>query len=418
MEAWPAEELEEHAADVAGAAFELLRSKAAWRHRRVETITVLSHEDVRRAVSVDFTVPAKYRDHLIVSGAGECVVPLAGLAKRPLVHFDLRNEEGHSVPLLTAEQNRLIDRELLYVALEEDLETQDAGEAVRAAAERAAGPVIEAVLGGGAPAGALDRLEREHALAPLTVFRAWAEILERSFILWAVVGGLDRRRVLKFASDEPFSLRAGFTHDYDAPGATEAASYHLEVAVPAELRARSTTLEDYATAEVLAAGERDTDRPAIYYAADPARAPARPVARVRYGAERGRFLVPAALVTAVITLLLALPLALADLDALAAESGPAIGIVLSVSAVFSVLVLRTDEHPLLRLILLRFRLCLVAGTLAALLAAAVLGFRAGTWLLHAGWALAAAISAGAAGILILAAARSPASRSRPAPSEP
>jgi hypothetical protein len=417
VEAWPAEEFEEHAADVAAAAFELLRRQAAWRHRRVETITVLSHEEVRRAVSVDFTVPAEYRGDLVVSAAGECVVPLAGLAKRPLVHFDLRNEEGHSVPLLTAEQNRLIDRELLYVALGEDLDSQDAGEAVRAEVERAAGPVIEAVLGAGAPAGALERLERAHDLA-LVDFRAWAALLERSFVLWAVVRGLDRRRVLKFAADEPFSLRAGFAHHYDAPGATEAASYHLEVAVPADLRARSTTLGDYASDEVLAAGQRDTDRPAIYYAADPVRAPARPVVRVRYGAERGRFLVPAALVATVITLLLAVPLALADLEALAAESGPAIGIVLSTSAVFSALVLRTDEHPLLRLILLRFRLCLVASTLATLLAAAVLGFRADTWLLYSGWALATAISAAAAGTLVFATARSPSSRSRPAPSAP
>ena len=41
-------------------------------------------------------------------------MPLALLDKRPLVHFDLRNEEQHSIPLLTAEQNRTIDRELLY----------------------------------------------------------------------------------------------------------------------------------------------------------------------------------------------------------------------------------------------------------------------------------------------------------------
>jgi hypothetical protein len=417
VEAWPVEEFEEHKEDVAAAALELLRHPAAWRHRRVETITVLSHEEVRRAVSLDFTVPADHRELLIVSAAGECVVPLATLAKRPLVHFDLRNEEGHSVPLLTADQNRLVGRELLYVALDEDLNRDDAGEPVSAAVEQAAGPLIEQVLGAGAPAEALDRLEDEHGVA-LVDFREAVELLERSFVLWAVVRGLDRRRVLKFAYDEPFSLRAGFTHYYDAPGATEAASYHLEIAVPAELRARRTTLEDIATDQVLVVGERDTDRPAIYYAADPARPPAEPAVLVSYGAERGRFLVPAALVATVITLLLVLPLAFADLEALAAESGPAIGIVLSTSAVFSALVLRTDEHQLLRLVLLRYRLCLVASTLATLLAAAVLGFRADTWLLYAAWALAAAVSAAAAGILVLGVARSPASRSRPGTPEP
>ena len=99
--------IEERAADIAEAADVLLRHQAAWRHRRVETITVLTHEQVRRHVSIDFTVPEEQREGLRLS-ADEYVVPLALLAKRPLVHFDLRNEEQHSIPLLTAEQHRTI----------------------------------------------------------------------------------------------------------------------------------------------------------------------------------------------------------------------------------------------------------------------------------------------------------------------
>ena len=414
MQAWPGEELEERAGDVAVAAEALLRRRAAWRHRRVETLTVLSHEQVRRAVSVDFTVPAEYRDDLVVSEAGECVVPLALLAKRPLVHFDLRNEEGHSVPLLTAQQNSVIDRELLYLALDSDLAAQDAPGPVQDAVSLAAGEVIEAVLSRGAGAEAVERLAREHGVEPLDDFRAMADVLSRNFVMWAVTRELGRRRVFKFAYDEPFSQRPGLTHYYDAPGATEAASYHLEVAVPPDLKARTTSLVDYATGEVLAAGRRDVDRPALYYAADLARPPQEPGVVVAYGAERGRFLVPAAIVTAVITLLIALPLMLSDLDALAQSTGAAVGLVLSTSAVFSALVLRTDEHPLVRLILVRYRLCLVASTLAALLAAAVLGFRAEPDALRAGWTAAAAVSAVAAAMLIRAAARSPSARSAPA----
>lgn len=47
MTRWPGEAIEERAADVAVAAESLLRRQAAWRHRRVETVTVLSHEQVR-----------------------------------------------------------------------------------------------------------------------------------------------------------------------------------------------------------------------------------------------------------------------------------------------------------------------------------------------------------------------------------
>ena len=137
-----------------------------------------------------------------------------------------------------------------------------------------------------------------------------------------------------------------------------------------------------------------------------------------FGAERWRFLAPAALVATVIALLVAPPFVFADLPALAGSAGPAIGLVLSTSAVFSALVLRTDEHPLLRLMLVRSRLLLVACTLAALFAAAALGFRARPWLLEATWAVAAVVSVVSAGILLVEAARAPSVRSGPASEKP
>jgi hypothetical protein len=404
--------------DIAEAAFDLLRYQGAWRHRRVETLTVLSHEQVRRAVSVDFTVPATFRDKLLISAAGEAVVPLALLARRPLVHFDLRNEETHAVPLLTADQNALIDRELLDRALIVDLDELGLDDATSNAVYAAAGPVIDAVLADAAGAGAVERLEHDHGLPPLTELRLMASWLSGTFVLWAVTREIDRRRVLKFAYDEPFTQRPGFEHYYDAPGCAEAASYHVEVVVPADMRARSARLDDSATGAVLVAGARDTDRPALYYAAGPDAAPADPAVVVAYGPERGRFLVPAAMAAAVITLLVTLPAAFADLEGLAGRAGPAIGLVLSTSAVFSALVLRTDEHPLLRLMLVRDRLCLVATTLIALFAAALLGFQADSALLKAGWAVAAVASAVASGILITSVTRAPSLRSTPAPDQP
>jgi len=410
--AWPGEEIEERAAEVASAAGVLLRRSAAWRHRRVETITVLTHEQVRRHVSVDFTVPEEYRESLRLS-ADEWVVPLALLAKRPLVHFDLRNEEGHSIPLLTADQNRMIGRELLYQALDADLEEQDADPETLVAA----GPLIEAVLADDVRqvSEQIDALERERGLEPLSDFRAAADTLSRNFILWAIVRGLERRRVFKFAHDEGFAQRPALSHFYATPGCTQAATFHVEVAVPPGLRARSTDLFDDATGALLRAGARDADRPAIYFVADPQVELQRPGLLVQYGAERWRFLGPAALVATVICLLVALPWLFADLDALAASAGAAIGLVLSTSAVFSALVLRTDEHPLLRVMLVRYRLLLVASTLAALFAAAALGFRARPWILETTWALAAVVSALAAGILIIETVRAPSLRRGPPP---
>jgi hypothetical protein len=412
--AWPGEDIEERASEIAYAGEVLLRRAGAWRHRRVETITLVTHEAVRRQVSIDFTVPEEFRESLRLSAAHEYAVPLAILAKRPLVHFDLRNEEGHSIPLLTAEQGRTIGRELLYVALDADVDAQDAdAEAVGVAA----GPIIEMVLRESVyEVGAeIEALERELGLEPLTDFRTRADTLGRGFIVWAVVRGLERRRVFKYAHDEGFAQRPELAHFYDARGCTEAMTFHVEVAVPPGLRARSTSLYDDATGAVLAAGARDADRPAIYFAADPARDLGRPVLGVVYGAERWRFLGPAAMVAAVITLLVAPPLFFADLHALSGSAGAAIGLVLSTSAVFSALVLRTDEHPLLRVMLVGPRLLLVACTLAALFAAAALGFRARPWILETTWGLAAAVSALATGILTVDAVRAPSLRRRPPP---
>jgi hypothetical protein len=411
--AWPGEEIEERASDIAVAADVLLRRQAAWRHRRVETLTVLSHEQVRRQVSIDFTLPADYRDLLRLADSGECAVPLAVLQKRPLVHFDLRDEEQRSVPLLTADQGRTIGRELLYLRIDADLAEQEADEE---AVTLAAGPLIEAILADDPRRleRRIEELEAGHGLEPLSEFRATAAVLSRGFVLWAVASGVERRRVLKFASDEPFVQRPDFAAVYRATGCTEAASYHVEVAVPADLRARTTTLVDSGTGATLAVGQRDTDRPALYFTADPAAALERPGLLVSYGAERWHFLGPAAVVATVIALLVLPPWVFSDLNSLAGRAGPAIGLVLSTSAVFSALVLRTDEHPMLRLMLVRYRLCLVACTLAALFAAAALGFQARAWVIDVTWALAAVVSAVSAGILIIAAARSPSVRSRPA----
>ena len=400
--AWPGEVIEERAVDIADAADVLLRHQAAWRHRRVETITVLSHEQVRRHVSIDFTVPERQREGLRLS-AEEFVVPLALLTKRPLVHFDLRNEEQHSIPLLTAEQHRTIARELLYRQLDSDIADQELADD---SLVLAAGELIEAVL-----ADEPQRLEAEIAAletahqVELPDFRATASVLSEFFIVWAIVRGLDRRRVFKFAADEPVG-RTSFVYAIDASGCTEAESYHVEVAVPADLKARRTRLVDRATREPLAAGEQDTDRPALYYRAE-APLPTAPVILVEFAAERWRFLAPAALIASIIALLIAPPFLFSDLRALPDTAGAAVGLVLSTSAVFSVLILRTDEHPLLRLMLVRARALLAVSTVAVLFAAASIGFRTAGWIIEGTWALAALVSVLTAGILIVEASRAP-----------
>jgi hypothetical protein len=400
VQPWPGEVLEERAGEIAAGFAALVTRQAAWRHRRVETITVLSHEQVRRHVSVDFTVPVEHRDDVRLSDT-EWIVPLALLVKRPLVHFDLRSEDESVVPLLRSDEAQLISRELLYLALDLDAEGADTVDAA---------PLIEWILAAGTEeSAAIDAAvaELEEQLGPLPGFAALASHLASGFLLCAVLNDVGKRRVIKFAYDEPLARPGRLAHFYDAPGCTEAASYHAEVDVPAELRARTTEMIDNFTGAVLATGPRDADRPAIHYVAD-AGARVDPGLSVRYGTERGRFLVPAALVAWVISLGLALPWLFADLGALATSGGPAIAVLLSSSALFSGLVLRSGEHPLVRLILAPYRLCLAAATVAAVVAGGALAFRASSGMLDITWGAGALVAILAASILTVEAARAPA----------
>jgi hypothetical protein len=113
------------------------------------------------------------------------------------------------------------------------------------------------------------------------------------------------------------------------------------------------------------------------------------------------------LVASIIALLVAPPFFFADLTNLPGTATAAVGLVLSTSAVFSVLVLRAGEHPLLRSMLLRARVLLAASTVAALFAAASIGFRTAGWIIEGTWGLAALVSVLTAGILIIEAVRAP-----------
>ena len=400
MQPWPGEVLDERSGEIAVGFAALLTRQAAWRHRRVERITVLSHERVRRHVSVDFTVPESHREELRLSES-EWVVPLAYLAKRLLVNFDLFMEDEAAVALLRSDEAQLISRELLYVML--DLDTEDA-------IEEDIAPLIEWILAAGpAEAEQVDAAvgELEDALGPLPGFSALAAQLTRGFLLCAVLDDVSRRRVVKFAYDQPLARPGRSVHFYDTPGCTQAASYHAEVDVPAEMRARTTDMVDDLTGKVLALGPRDTDRPAIHYVAEPDAATS-PGLSVSYGAERGRFLVPAAIVAWVIALGLALPWLFADLPGLAASPSPAIAILLSSSAIFSGLVLRSGEHPLVRLMLAPYRLCLATSTVAAVLAGGVLAFHGSSGTLAWTWGLGSLVAVLSASILTVEAARAPA----------
>jgi hypothetical protein len=253
---WP-DELYESLSDSAGrVCFGLLFSERRWVHRRVETISVLSHEVARRSVSVDCTVPPAFRARLEIPGQGQSLVPLAMLPKRPLWNFDLRNEGAEALPLLGQAANAKIAEQTLFASALEALEAtrvdqlprsvRDALAAVVLGSTRAAGVAFEGIVTAAGEAG--DSPEKKLIKDPRTALLL--EIFAKNYLLIAVAGDIQRRRIFKYAYDHDLTrgpvrrgLRQGLGWkplliETAVPSAGRTASYHAEIALGRPLSLR------------------------------------------------------------------------------------------------------------------------------------------------------------------------------------
>src|SRR6201996_2012042 len=93
------------------AAAPLIARPATWVNRRVETIRLLSHEETRRQVSIDFTLSDAQRSGLTIDHG--VVVPISVMTKEARRNFDLRDESGSAVPVL----GKRVNGTLAHVAL-------------------------------------------------------------------------------------------------------------------------------------------------------------------------------------------------------------------------------------------------------------------------------------------------------------
>jgi hypothetical protein len=110
----PAEEAQEFPSSLLDAGVvctDLIAYPKAWINRRVETTELLSHEETRRRVSIDFTLPDHVLDDLEIEDG--VIVPISVLTKEARRNFDVRDEAGRSMPVLGKHQNG----ELAHIAL-------------------------------------------------------------------------------------------------------------------------------------------------------------------------------------------------------------------------------------------------------------------------------------------------------------
>jgi hypothetical protein len=74
-----------------------------WIHRRIETVEFTDDETVRRTVRVDFTVPPNAP--VIPSNGRARLVPVAELQKKRHARFDIHDQDGALLPMLTLTQS-------------------------------------------------------------------------------------------------------------------------------------------------------------------------------------------------------------------------------------------------------------------------------------------------------------------------
>lgn len=412
-------ELDPDFIDAGIACAELIADPKGWINRRVETIEMLTQEETRRRVSVDFTLSQQQR-HELVTRHG-LVVPISVLSKYPRRNFDLRNEGGASVPVLgRADNGALALIALLSAALdaipgvpsEDVLEmlTADLRQIIFEDEHQAL--AVLSLLAGSAQAGDPTR----KAIWEDARCRGLLTTLASDYVLFAALPpeGPDRH-VLKYSYGEDLPLDPPWvrTRDkyapsevwwrarkpdrtrffIDCPGAWRAASFHMEIAIPQELRVRFATLARFPPDDVgddiehLGPSDEWVNRAALYAAEaiephDDVRAYIELISEREGGATR------AALTAVTVALLLWFGW-FSGLDA--QNPGAAVSLLLAAAAVLSGFAAVTGRHIIVNKIFRTRRRALVLVALCALTGSASLAMEVPSRTPRSVWLVAAII---------------------------
>lgn len=379
------------------ACVELIGDPKSWINRRVETVEMLTQEETRRRVSIDFTLSQEQRDALTTRHG--VVVPISVLRKQPLRNFDLRDEQPVSLPILNRADNSELGLTALLSAALDVLSDAPADEAVvqELTAE------LQEIVFADEPA-ALDALSSfvgaaeigDPVRAPIwtdPTCRTLLRTLASDYVLFAALPtgtGADRR-ILKYSYGEDVSFEPPWASRLDryapgeiwwrlrkpdrtwflidCPAAWRAASFHMEIAIPEELRVAYAELgrfspdDPHGMPEPLGAPDELASRCSLYAATEVAahddiRAYVEIVPEREGGATR------AALTAAAVASLLWLGWG-SDLDS--STPGAAVSLLLAGGAVVSGFFATTGHHIIVNRILRARRrtLTLVATTALA-----------------------------------------------------
>lgn len=411
--------------DAGIAAMPLIADPKRWINRRVETIEMLSHEETRRRVSVDFTLDFELRRALTI--ADGVVLPISVLTKEARRNFDLRDEGGRSVPVLGKAQNgTLAHIAVLHAAMQAagDVSEDDLASIARELREIVFAGRSDAERALGAFAGRAQREPAWNAVWADETCRALLSSLWSNYVLFGVAdpASCADRRILKYSYGDGPVTREGDSlarhpsrarlrrwvaspdrQDFlvECPGAWRAASFHAEVVIPEELRFERAEIRDLETARTISAVEFNVDRAALY-ADEEIGSDADVALDLAIAPERAGRLFQAAVTSVVVSTLLWLGVS-SGLDA--ENPGASVSLLLAGAALFSGISASLGEHRLVGAVFNATRRWLGIVTICALMASASLAMEVPSARPTCVWTVAAVVCALAAARLCWAAVR-------------
>ena len=391
--------IDEDFVDAGFACAELIAEPQQWINRRVETVEMLSQEETRRRVSVDFTLAPEQQAAL--STRHGVVVPISVLSKRPRRNFDLRDEQDASLPTLGREDNGNLALIALLGAAGEvvpdgasdeplDALTADFREIIFSDEGPAADALGAFVATGEAGDAVRAAVWKDPACRSL--LRTFAS----DYVLFAALPpDGPNRRVLKYSYGDDLRFEPAWKRPQDkyaprelwwrarhpgrtrffigCPGAWRAASFHMEIAIPEELRIAYADLgrvsaDDAGGIELVGSPDHMVNRASLY--AGEAIDPHDDVSTyVEVVAEREGGATRAALTALTVASLLWLGW-VSGLDA--SQPGASVSLLLAGGAVVSGFAAASGRHIIVNKILRGRRHALTVVTLCALAASASL----------------------------------------------
>ena len=409
----------------------LLTNPKAWMVRRVEGFRLLDDRTVERRTSLDFQLPASVLGEDLPGALR--VLPLATLSKRKLSAFDLRDEDGRTLPVLDTRDNGTVATTALHALAETVLgrpahgvtqilleniarAPRSAAESHRAGMRRTADAAFvqmqvrlwRAVADAGN--GWAPEL-RAYVVFWLGLTAEWRaleatptaqqlmdELAGEFILLTPVAGPVLSRRVLKMSYEETFedvsghspwrwlAVRLGLSSaviGFVAPGTGRCRSYHAELSAPEDAELLSLYVDDgaYRWDYEPASGSEPRGRHHVQVSDGNVQEAGQVIAHLR--ARR-----PGLLRSALLTCGLAFALLLGGRLSLARISGEVeatAAILLLVPGVLAAYILRPGEHALVTSLLSGVRAIVLAVASSAVAAAALLVARVNAEALEFVW---------------------------------